>query len=132
MQGPDEATIRELFIAHGPALLLYARQWLDRPAAQDVVQAPPDLNALFKDQDMSPQVLIDALNPNQKVGFIYVRPAGDWQKHPRDLLVLYESTPNGKNIGYADGHVERWPTHEQILQQVKAAEERNRAVGEHK
>lgn len=38
MQGPDEATIRELFIAHGPALLLYARQWLDRPAAQDVVQ----------------------------------------------------------------------------------------------
>jgi RNA polymerase sigma-70 factor, ECF subfamily len=35
---PGDITIRELFVAHGPALLLYARQWLDRAAAQDVVQ----------------------------------------------------------------------------------------------
>lgn len=33
-----DGRIRELFVAHGPALLLYARQWLDLPAAQDVVQ----------------------------------------------------------------------------------------------
>jgi RNA polymerase sigma-70 factor (ECF subfamily) len=38
MQTPTDVRIRELFEAHGPALLLYARQWLDRPAAQDVVQ----------------------------------------------------------------------------------------------
>ena len=38
MEKPAEARIRELFVAHGPALLLYARQWLDRTAAQDVVQ----------------------------------------------------------------------------------------------
>lgn len=38
MNLPADARIRELFVAHGPALLLYARQWLDRPAAQDVVQ----------------------------------------------------------------------------------------------
>lgn len=35
---PADVRIRELFVAHGPALLLYARQWLDRAAAQDVVQ----------------------------------------------------------------------------------------------
>ncbi|HEY2588926.1 MAG TPA: sigma-70 family RNA polymerase sigma factor [Tepidisphaeraceae bacterium] len=35
---PVDVRIRELFVAHGPALLLYARQWLDRAAAQDVVQ----------------------------------------------------------------------------------------------
>ena len=38
MQTPVDARIRELFVSHGPALLLYARQWLDRPAAQDIVQ----------------------------------------------------------------------------------------------
>lgn len=38
MQLPADVRIRELFEAHAPALLLYARQWLDRPAAQDVVQ----------------------------------------------------------------------------------------------
>jgi RNA polymerase sigma-70 factor, ECF subfamily len=35
---PVDGRIRELFVAHGPALLLYARQWLDLPAAQDIVQ----------------------------------------------------------------------------------------------
>jgi RNA polymerase sigma-70 factor (ECF subfamily) len=38
METPADPRIRELFVAHGPALLLYARQWLDGPAAQDVVQ----------------------------------------------------------------------------------------------
>ena len=38
METPVDVRIREIFVAHGPALLLYARQWLDRPAAQDVVQ----------------------------------------------------------------------------------------------
>jgi prepilin-type processing-associated H-X9-DG protein len=95
-------------------------------------QTPRDLAALIKDQDMSQEVLIDPLNPGEKVGFIYVRPTGDWEKLPADLLVLYESTPNGQNIGYADGHVEWWPTHQQVLEQAKAAEARNRAAGEKK
>lgn len=94
-------------------------------------QTPPDLNSLIKEFGIPPQVLTDPLNPNQKVGFIYIRPLGDWQKSP-ESVVLYEATPNGNNIGYADGHVEWWPTHEQVLEQAKAAEERNRAVGEHK
>jgi RNA polymerase sigma-70 factor (ECF subfamily) len=38
MQPPADEKIRELFQTHAPALLLYARQWLDRSAAQDVVQ----------------------------------------------------------------------------------------------
>lgn len=95
-------------------------------------QTPPDLDVLIKDQDMSPQVLIDPLNPTEKSGFVYVRPTGDWQNNGGDLLVLYESTPNGQNIGYADGHVEWWPTHQQVLDQVKAAEARNGAANEKK
>jgi hypothetical protein len=95
-------------------------------------QAPSDLNVLIKDQNMSPEALVDPLNPEQKVGFIYVRPLGDWQKHPQDLLVLYESSPNGNNVGYADGRVEWWPTHQQVLEQAKAAETRNRAADQKK
>src|SRR5438105_14513399 len=38
MQPPARASIRELFEAHAGALLLYARQWLDAPQAEDAVQ----------------------------------------------------------------------------------------------
>lgn len=95
-------------------------------------QTAPDLNALIKDQNMSPHVLIDPLNPDQKVGFIYVQPTGDWQKHAQDLLVLYESSPNGNHVGYADGHVAWEATHQQVEDQAKSARARNAAAEEAK
>jgi hypothetical protein len=36
--GGDPAALGDWFDAHGAALVVYARQWLDRPAAEDVVQ----------------------------------------------------------------------------------------------
>src|SRR5436309_15644873 len=33
-----DAAVADMFEAHGPALLLYARQWVDAAAAEDVVQ----------------------------------------------------------------------------------------------
>lgn len=95
-------------------------------------ETPADLDALIKDQDMSPQVLIDPLNPSQKVGFVYIRPRGELQKVPPDVAVLYESAPGGLNVAFADGHVEWWPTRRQVEDLVKAAETRNRAAGEKK
>ena len=38
MKGPGGARVTELFRALGPALRLYARQWVDSAAADDVVQ----------------------------------------------------------------------------------------------
>jgi len=35
---PGDATVAELFGAHAPALLLYARQWVGAEEAEDVVQ----------------------------------------------------------------------------------------------
>lgn len=91
---------------------------------------PPDLDALIKDQEMSPQVLIDPLNPKERVGFVYVRPVGDWNKLPPDTAVLYESTPEGHNIGFADAHIEWANTRKEVEDQVKAAEARNRAAAQ--
>lgn len=91
-------------------------------------ETPPDLNALIKDQDMSPEGLVDPLNPKEKVGYVYIRPLGDWQKSDGDVAVIYESTPEGLNVGYADGHVESWDTRQQVEEQVKAAEARNRTA----
>ena len=93
-------------------------------------QTPPDLTALVKYEDMSPSVLVDPLHPQEKIGFIYVRPAGDWQKHDQDVAVLYEAWPEGHNIGFADGRVEWAGTRQQVEEQIKATKTRNAAGGE--
>jgi prepilin-type processing-associated H-X9-DG protein len=95
-------------------------------------ETPPDLNALLKDQDMSPQVLVDPLNPSDKVGFIYIRPMGDWQNKASDWAVLYEKSPTGFNVAFADGHVEWFATRNAVDEQVKTAEARNRSATEGK
>jgi RNA polymerase sigma-70 factor (ECF subfamily) len=38
MTPPAGASVTQLFKAHAPALLLYARQWLDAAMAEDIVQ----------------------------------------------------------------------------------------------
>ncbi len=38
MESIEPRQLSQWFQAYGPALLLYARQWLDRPSAEDVVQ----------------------------------------------------------------------------------------------
>ena len=38
MQRPADDTVADLFTAHAPALLLYARQWVDAGTAEDAVQ----------------------------------------------------------------------------------------------
>ncbi|HEY2585530.1 MAG TPA: hypothetical protein VGI81_07195 [Tepidisphaeraceae bacterium] len=95
-------------------------------------QIPPDLEVLIKEMDMSPQVLVDPLNPKETVGYIYIRPMGDLQKVPPDVAVLYESTSTGRNVAFADGHVEWMGSRQEVQQLVNAAEARNRAAGEGK
>ena len=38
MRSPADETVAQLFAAHGPALRLYARQWVDAAGAEDVIQ----------------------------------------------------------------------------------------------
>ena len=91
-------------------------------------ETPPELNALIKYEEMSPEVLIDPLNPGEKVGFVYVRPKGDWEEQAQDWAVLYETAPQGFNVGFADGHVEWFGTRQAVEEQVKIAESRNAAA----
>jgi prepilin-type processing-associated H-X9-DG protein len=75
---------------------------------------PPDLATTVKDQDMSPGVLIDPLDPEQKLGFIYVRPSTSWRDGMNDVPILYEQFAGGNNVGFADGHVEWYATRQQV------------------
>lgn len=124
--------IRQAVRSHSETNMRQILQGLLMYANNHQGQTPPDLDALIKDNDMVPQVLVDPLNPKEKVGFVYLRPAGDWQTHSDDWAVLYESTPDGHNVGFADGHVGWLATREDVESQVKAAEARNRAAAKGK
>jgi len=80
---------------------------------------PPDLAITVKDQDMSPDVLIDPLDPEQKLGFIYVRPSTPSRSTPADLPIVYEQFAGGNNVGFADGHVEWFGTRQQVEDLIK-------------
>jgi prepilin-type processing-associated H-X9-DG protein len=82
---------------------------------------PRDLPSMIKNQEMSPSVLIDPLDPQQKLGFIYVPPSADWRSRGKDNVVpiLYEQFPEGHNVGFSDGHVEWFATRQQVEEQFK-------------
>lgn len=75
---------------------------------------PPDLATTVKDQEMSSDVLIDPLDPEQKLGFIYIRPSTKSGSTSADVPVLYEQFIGGNNVGFADGHVEWFATRQQV------------------
>jgi hypothetical protein len=82
---------------------------------------PRDLASMIKNQDMVPDVLIDPLDPQQKLGFIYVPPPADWRSRGKDNVVpiLYEQFTEGHNVGFSDGHVEWFATRQQVEEQFK-------------
>jgi prepilin-type processing-associated H-X9-DG protein len=82
---------------------------------------PRDLASMMKNQEMSPNVLIDPLDPQQKLGFVYVPPPADWRSKGKDNVVpiLYEEYPEGHNVGFSDGHVEWFATRQQVEELFK-------------
>lgn len=71
-------------------------------------RVPDAFAELLKDQEMSPQVLLNPRHPGEKVGFVYVKPP-EGIHAPVDRMVMYEKfskSDGGINVGFADGHVE--------------------------
>jgi len=86
-------------------------------------QFPDTFEQLLKDQDMTPAVLINPRNPNEKVGYVYVKPP-DGTNAPNDRMIIYEkfdSFDGGINAGFADGHVEWIDSQKQFEELFKAA-----------
>jgi prepilin-type processing-associated H-X9-DG protein len=78
---------------------------------------PPDLAAMVRDQQLAPDVMIDPVDPQRKLGFVYVPPpqTSRWdQKEAVSLPILHEQIGEGHNVGYADGHVEWFATREEV------------------
>jgi prepilin-type processing-associated H-X9-DG protein len=95
-------------------------------------QWPPDLATAFKDQDISPDVAIDPLHPEEKNGYVYIPPSKVDVGPDRTLAVLYEAWPEGLNVAFADGHVEWFPTRAAVEEQIKAAEAHNKEAAQKK
>ena len=78
------------------------------------------LAAVFKEQDLSPAVNIDPLDPGHKLGYLYVPPPAGWRwqtdaKDAQTLPILYEEFDGGLNVGFADGHIERLASRDAVL-----------------
>jgi prepilin-type processing-associated H-X9-DG protein len=83
------------------------------------MEYPPDLATMEAEQKLSPGVLIDPLDPEQRLGFIYVRPSAPWRSGMGDVPILYEEFAGGNNVGFADGHVEWFGTRQQVEELFK-------------
>jgi prepilin-type processing-associated H-X9-DG protein len=96
-------------------------------------QVPPDLATILKNEDITADVFVDPLHPEEKNGFVYIPPQSmkDLSANGQ-LAVLYEKWPEGLNVGFADGHVEWFPTRAAVEQQVKAAEAHNKEAAQKK
>ncbi|MDB5289847.1 MAG: hypothetical protein JWL69_1088, partial [Phycisphaerales bacterium] len=94
---------------------------------------PPDLATIINNQPIPPSVTIDPLHPEEKNGYIYIPPASQKDLSANGkLAVLYEACPEGLNVGFADGHVEWFPTRAAVEEQVKAAEAHNKEAAQKK
>ncbi|MDB5298852.1 MAG: hypothetical protein JWO87_515, partial [Phycisphaerales bacterium] len=79
---------------------------------------PPDLATIINNEDISPSVTIDPLHPEEKNGYIYIPPTSQKDLTANGkLAVLYEAWPEGLNVGFADGHVEWFPTRAAVEEQ---------------
>ena len=87
----------------------------------------PDLPTMIKFEDMTPSAANDPLYPQQQPGYIYIQPAPTQGKDEDKLVVLYEAAPEGRYVGYADGHVERLASRQAVEQRVNESKARNDA-----
>jgi prepilin-type processing-associated H-X9-DG protein len=120
----------------GQAILLYANE--------NKGKYPPDLGALMKTQDVTPEVFTcpssdnnvppniaagtkdqQAAWVNQNSSYIYVGQGMNFNAARADVIVLYEKDGNheedGMNFLYGDGHVE-WQSMEVAQQLIKNAQ----------
>ncbi|MBN1490249.1 MAG: hypothetical protein JXA69_10050 [Phycisphaerae bacterium] len=72
-------------------------------------QWPPDLQTLVDAELIPPGVLLNPLQPGEKVGFVYRKPALPMDKVDSRSAIIYEpydTWTDGVWVAFADGHVE--------------------------
>lgn len=96
---------------------------------------PDTLDQMLREQDISPQVLINPTRPQEKPGYVYVKPPEPASQPPADRLVMYEKFDDfdgGINVGFADGHVEFIQDESQFRKLLQTAEQKQKqADGQH-
>jgi prepilin-type processing-associated H-X9-DG protein len=71
-------------------------------------QFPPSLEKAVDSPDFSPSVLINPRLPENKPGYVYIRPS-EGSQVPAERLIVYEKFDHfgsGVNVGFGDGHVD--------------------------
>jgi len=101
------------------ACVLYANDRKDK-------QFPPSLEKAVDSPDLSPSILVNPRLPENKPGYVYIRPS-EGNQVPAERLMVYEKFDHfnsGISVGFGDDHVE-FITDEQefnkLLQSAKAA-----------
>jgi hypothetical protein len=85
---------------------------------------PEKLEEIEKYVNGAQQIVVNPRQPEEKIGFVYIKPAEDALKQPASTLVMHErlSVKGGRLIaGYADGHVQLL-TPDELRSQLKAAQ----------
>lgn len=88
-------------------------------------RVPDTLAEMIKDQDISPQVLVNARRPADTTGYIYIKPP-EGIGAPAQRMVMHEKFDHfdgGINAGFADGHVEWIDSEAKFQELLKAAED---------
>jgi len=73
----------------------------------------PSLDVMMKEQEMSPGVMEDPLQPGVKDPWIYVKPPV--ARLDSKMPLIYEKSETGRLVGFADGHVETRPDRASVM-----------------
>jgi prepilin-type processing-associated H-X9-DG protein len=129
LHGAREQANRVKSASNIKQLLLGTIMWANNKTKQGA-PFPDNLDQVLKDQDVSPQVLINPRHPELPVGYVYIK-APEGEKAPGDRLVIYEKFTQfgpGINVGFADGHVE-WIADERLFNKLRDEAERISKAG---
>lgn len=110
-------------------LLLGTIMWANNKTKEGA-PFPDNFDQVLKDQDISPNVLINPRHPELPVGYVYIK-APEGETAPADRLVIYEKFTQfgpGINVGFADGHVE-WIADERQFNKLRDEAERISKAG---
>jgi prepilin-type processing-associated H-X9-DG protein len=122
----DKAAVRKLVASELPDLLMKARAQAKAAQSMNNIRQlilgclqyadahkgdwPDDLEKAVKADDIGLEVLVNPNKPDSKPGYKYISPGKASEiKDYSSRLVVYETeaSPAGRNVGFADGHVER-------------------------
>jgi hypothetical protein len=87
-------------------------------------QFPPDLATILNEQEITADAFIDPLHPQEKVGYVYIRPS-DGYRDADKAAILFQSWQEGRLVGFADAHVEWMSNRQEVEKIMESARQRS-------